>query len=66
MTGECKCCGRVKELRLGHCWECAEAESIIDEGLDMRDKGIVVDGVERPAQTPMEKLKMLVSHGWSK
>ena len=37
MTGQCICCGRTQELRLGVCWDCAEAESVIEDGTDMRD-----------------------------
>ena len=61
---ECKTCGKKAELRLGYCWECAEAESIIFEGTDMRDKGMVFDGEERPAKTAMEKLQFLIKKGW--
>ena len=60
ITGEpgnkCKVCGRNVETRLGTCWACAEAESIINEGKDMYDKG--------SAKTAMEKLKMLIEKGW--
>lgn len=64
MNRECKSCGKKAELRFGHCWECAEAESIIDEGKDMRDKGMIYAGVERAAATPMEKLALLIQKGW--
>lgn len=37
---KCKCCNRKKELRLGFCFDCANAESIIEEGTDMWDKPI--------------------------
>lgn len=37
---KCKCCRREKELRMGYCFDCVEAESIIVEGLDMYDKEI--------------------------
>ena len=37
---ECICCKREYELRLGFCFDCATAESIIQEGLDMYDKEI--------------------------
>ena len=66
MTGECKSCGKNKDLRLGHCWDCAEAESIIEDGTDMRDKGIFDNGTDRPAKTAMEKLRLLIEKGWSK
>ena len=60
ITGEpgrmCTVCGGNKETRMGVCWECAEAESIIADGTDMYDKG--------NAKTAMEKLKMLIARGW--
>ncbi len=37
---KCKCCSREKELRLGFCFDCVNAESIIVEGVDMWDKEI--------------------------
>jgi len=37
---KCKCCNREKELRMGFCWDCVEAESVIIEGRDMYDKEI--------------------------
>jgi hypothetical protein len=38
---KCKCCNREeKELRFGVCFDCANAESIIAEGVDMWDNEI--------------------------
>jgi hypothetical protein len=37
---ECKCCKREYELRLGFCFDCAETESVLEEGVDMYDKEI--------------------------
>ena len=31
----CKICNKQNDLRFGVCFQCAEAESIIGEGLDM-------------------------------
>ena len=59
----CKVCGQVcgqNGLRFGVCWECATAESIILDGVDMRDVGYM----GRPARTALEKLSMLVERGW--
>jgi hypothetical protein len=36
----CKCCNREKDLRLGVCFDCANAESIVVEGVDMWDNEI--------------------------
>ena len=64
MSKECTVCKQNKDLRLGVCWECAEAESIIAEGLDMWEHG-PEDGPE-PAKTAMDKLKYLIEKGWKK
>lgn len=37
---QCQCCGRMEELRMGVCWDCATCESIIGEGIDMYEKPI--------------------------
>lgn len=38
---KCKCCDRVtNDLRLGFCFDCATAESIIADGTDMFDEPI--------------------------
>ncbi len=60
----CQCCGKDRDLRMGHCFACVEAESIINDGVDMFDKGI--NGKDKPAKTAMEKLKFLISKGWDK
>lgn len=65
MIGKCKFCGQNLDLRFGGCFDCAEAESIIDSGLDMWDKGI--NGEKNiPAENASEKLKILISKGWIK
>ena len=38
---KCRCCNREQELRLGFCFDCANAESIMVEGVDMYDKKIL-------------------------
>ena len=40
MRSNCKCCGRNLDLRLGICFDCANAESIIIDGVDMYDTEI--------------------------
>lgn len=48
MTANCKCCGRHLDTRMGYCFDCAEAESIIVEGVDMYDKEIpVIEGMTK-------------------
>ena len=59
---ECGICKRTTETRLGVCFDCAEAESIIKEGLDMYDKGI--NGTDKPAKKPLDKLQLLIDKGW--
>lgn len=59
---ECKSCHcATRELRMGHCWDCATAESIIVDGTDMYERGI--DGGDIPAKTGMEKLSLLIQKG---
>jgi len=62
----CKICGRCgggNDLRMGACWYCVEAESILDEGRDMYDNG--PDGTKAShTHTPMERLKFLIQKGW--
>ena len=63
----CKVCGYAVNdnvLRLNTCWECAEAESIISEGLDMFDCGMVGLKNKDKAETSMDKLKFLIKKGW--
>jgi len=48
----CRICNEGGDTRLGVCWNCAEAESVIKDGLDMYDKEV--------AKTPMEKLKFIL------
>jgi hypothetical protein len=41
---KCKCCNREEELRMGFCFDCANAESVIVEGLDMFEEEIPREG----------------------
>lgn len=36
----CKLCKRNRELRDGHCWDCVEMESLIQDGEDMDGKPV--------------------------
>jgi len=60
----CKVCNQQVETRLGVCFSCAEAESIIADGTDMYDQTPM--GQDVPATTAMDKLKFLVEKGWKK
>jgi hypothetical protein len=40
MANKCKCCEREQELRFGFCFDCADAESVIVDGVDMWDKEV--------------------------
>ena len=48
---KCKCCNRDLNsnlLRMGFCWDCVEAESVIVEGVDMYDKDVpAVEGLTK-------------------
>ena len=55
---ECKCCKREENLRFGFCFDCAEAESIMADGVDMYDNEIPkVDGLS----TPMSKVQHILN-----
>jgi hypothetical protein len=59
---ECKCCKRDKELRMGYCFDCVEAESIIETGLDMYDDEIQkVDGLTKGMSKLQHILKNYMS-----
>jgi hypothetical protein len=63
--GACVACGRAGEdLRFGHCWDCAEAESIIADGTDMYERDI--NGAENgnDSKTAMQKVHYLIKKGW--
>ena len=55
---ECICCKREQDLRFGFCFDCAEAESIIVDGVDMYDNEIPkVEGLS----TPMSKVHYILN-----
>jgi hypothetical protein len=57
MENNCKCCGRNLELRFGVCFDCADAESVIVEGVDMCDKEIPkIEGLS----TSLSKLQYIL------
>ena len=57
----CKSESSPNAIRLGVCWRCIEAESIIEGGLDMYDKGL--NGDNTPAETSMDKVRLLIARG---
>lgn len=69
---KCKICNKeVNDIRNGVCFDCCEAESIIQTGLDMYDKGLGSDDKPSfndnrgfPANTSMQKLQLLIHKGW--
>ncbi len=55
---ECKCCERNIETRLGICFDCANCESVINDGTDMFDGEIEnIDGYT----LSMAKLKYVLN-----
>ena len=58
----CKTKSSPNAIRLGVCWQCIEAESIIGEGLDMYNKGLNHDNT--PVTTAMDKVRLLVARGY--
>ena len=55
--GQCKCCKREKELRMGYCFDCVESESIIQTGMDMYNTEIPI---EEGLTEGMSKLKNIL------
>lgn len=67
MTGDqipdkCVMCGRTQDLRMGWCFDCAEAQSIIGNGIDMDDRGN--GGIELPVKEANQRLRLLFEKGW--
>ena len=55
----CKCCNKKRDLRIGFCFDCANAESIIAEGMDMWDTPIEKkDGMSMSMSKLQEILKI--------
>jgi len=54
---ECKCCKREQELRFGFCFDCVNAESLIEEGVDMYDKSVVI---QEGMSTSMSKVQAIL------
>ena len=62
---KCTICEKqTTDLRLGACFTCANAESIIHDGTDMYDNDINGKKRNETEYTAMEKLKFLISEGW--
>ena len=60
---QCKCCSREKELRLGYCFDCVEAESIITEGLDMYDREIPIKEGLSQGMSKLQYILKKYTHG---
>ena len=54
---KCKCCEKNKELRFGFCIDCANAETVIIEGVDMYENRITK---EKDMSMAMSKYKYLL------
>jgi hypothetical protein len=54
---QCKCCERELDLRFGFCFDCADAESVIVEGVDMYDNEITR---EEGMSMSMSKVKWIL------
>ena len=57
---KCKCCNRESnDLRFGFCFDCANSESIIVEGMDMYDNPIEKkEGMSKALSKLQEILKL--------
>ena len=60
---KCECCGKEKDLRFGFCYDCVEAESIIEEGRDMYDEELSREEKAGMSKS-MAKVKFLIKKGW--
>lgn len=54
---QCKCCKRNQDLRMGYCFDCVEAESIMVDGVDMYDEPIPK---QEDMSTEMSKLQYIL------
>jgi hypothetical protein len=54
---QCKCCSRDEDLRMGYCFDCVEAESIMIDGIDMHDEPIPK---QEDMSTAMSKLQYIL------
>lgn len=59
----CVICGKKRELRMGFCFACAEAQSIIADGVNMYDKEDHI-GTQIPASEANARIKKLIECGW--
>lgn len=60
---KCLCCKREQELRMGFCFDCAGAESIIDDGTDMFDNELP-EKDRIPGSVAINRLRFLIVKGW--
>lgn len=62
---KCRMCESERDLRLGWCWDCAEAQNILATGKDMfedEEEG----QFEIPTKVVNERLEKLILKGWRK
>ena len=61
----CVMCGKERDLRMGWCWDCAEAQNILATGLDMYASDEDEEkAVKFPIKEVNERLKLLINKGW--
>lgn len=61
----CKMCQGLKDLRMGWCWDCAEAQNIIATGKDMFEDESS-DEYQIPIELVNQRLEKLIIKGWRK
>lgn len=60
----CEMCGKSEDLRMGFCFDCAEAQSILVDGCDMYEDD--ENTVKFPVKEVNERLKKIINKGWKK
>lgn len=62
---KCVMCGTESDLRMGWCFTCADAQSILCDGVGMMGAD-TEDGEHLPTVLINARLKMLLDKGWRK
>lgn len=73
--GQCQICGKITDQRMGFCFSCADAQTIIATGSDMYDRTFNDytkwahedgdGGPKLPADVANNRIKLLIKNGWS-